>query len=333
MLLKTPKISIVLAVYNGANFVSEAVKSILNQTFSDFELIIINDGSSDNSERVLNFFNDPRIIRIKNERNLGLIRSLNAGIKIARGEYIARMDADDVSIQNRLEKQVEFLENNKNIGVLGTAVYCIDKKGLIISELIQPLSHEAIIWKMCFECALIHPTVMMRRNILPEDGPYSLEFRHIEDTELWMRLAEKVRFANLPDILHKYRLHSSSIGSLQSNTQYNLSLVLRKNFLNNFFKLNISKNLNSWFSFEDVVLSDIEKKEGINLLFDIYESILRNFSSDKASLDFVRVDFIKRLFKINSNNKSILYRSVFNFLRKILPSDLRHKLKIKIGSL
>jgi glycosyltransferase involved in cell wall biosynthesis len=331
MLLKTPKVSVVLAVYNGAAFVSEAVKSILNQTFSNFELIIINDGSLDNSEKVLDLFNDSRIIRIKNEKNLGLINSLNAGIKIARGEYIARMDADDISVPNRFEKQVEFLENNKNIGVLGTAVYCIDKKGLIISKLTQPLLHEAIVWKMCFECALIHPSVMMRKSVLLEDGPYDLEFKHIEDTELWMRLLERVEFANLPDVLHKYRLHGSSIGNLQSNIQYELSLVLRKNFLNNFFKLNISTNLNSWFSSKDVVLSEVEKKEGINLLFGIYEGILQKFFPSKNSLDFIRVDFIKMFLKINTSKKRVLYGLIFNFLRKILPSDFRHKLKIKIG--
>lgn len=333
MSLKIPKVSVVLAVYNGATFISEAVESILNQTFSDFELIVINDGSSDDSEKILNFFNDPRIIRIKNERNLGLILSLNAGIKIARGEYIARMDADDISVPNRLEKQVEFLENNKNIGVLGTAVYRIDKKGSVISELIQPLSHEAIVWKMCFECALIHPTVMMRKNILPEEGPYSLEFKHIEDTELWMRLIERVRFANLPDLLHKYRLHGSSIGNLQSNAQYRLSLVLRKNFLSNFFKLNISPNLNSWFSSEDTILSEVEKEEGINLLFDIYDYILQKLSPNKNSLAFIRADFIKISLKISANKKRIFFRLFFNFLRKILPSDFRHKLKTKIGSL
>jgi len=115
-----PKISVIMSVYNGEKYLREAIESILNQTFRDFEFIIINDGSTDKTSEILSSYNDPRIVIINNKRNIGLTKSLNKGLKMVKGEYIARQDADDVSLPERLERMVNFLDMNRDVGLLGS---------------------------------------------------------------------------------------------------------------------------------------------------------------------------------------------------------------------
>ena len=320
MLLENPKVSVILSVYNGESFLAQAIESILKQTFADFELIIIDDGSRDKTRDIVNSFKDERIVLITNEKNLGLIRSLNKGIAAARGEFIARMDADDISDPERFGKQIVFLEKNPDIGVLGTAVRHTDAKGRDISVLVQPLSHGGILWKMCFECAIIHPTVMMRRNIF-------------QAGEGWMRLAKRTRFANLPDVLHMHRLHSASIGNTQSKTQYELSLPLREGFLKNMFNITISANVNIWFSYNEIKLLPSEIKEGLSILFDIYEHFVTNGFSDNYSKDFIREDFIRRSSSLARGGEGLVIKRGVQALKRLLPAPVRHKLKTRLGDI
>jgi len=234
-----PRVSVLLSVYNGEEYIKEAVESILNQTFQNFEFIIIDDGCTDDTALILNSFNDPRIVRVVNEKNLGLVRSLNKGLRIAKGEFIARMDADDTSTKDRLEKQVAFLDANKDVGVLGTWMKQVDSKGKAISIFKVPVSHDEILWQMLSGTAIVHASVLMRRDVLMEVGGYNEDFPHVEDTELWSRLIFITRFANLSEVLYIRRIHNNSIMSANFKLQIEQSEKIREKLLLLFLEKNM----------------------------------------------------------------------------------------------
>ena len=210
---QSPQISVVMSVYNGGKYVREAVESILNQTFTDFELIVIDDGSTDGTSEILASYNDSRIILLINEKNIGLPASLNKGISVARGDYIARMDADDVCLPERFGLQVKFLDNHPEIGVLGGNISIIDLLGVQIRTLNYLSSHAEIKWLMCFENPIAHSTVMMRTKLLNQLGGY-LNYNASEDYDLWQRMSEVTKLANLSEIVLQYRVHENNICAL-----------------------------------------------------------------------------------------------------------------------
>lgn len=164
-----PQVSVILPVYNGEKFLREAIDSILAQTFTDFELLIMNDGSTDGSEAIIDLYTDKRIVPIKNDGNKGLIFTLNRAIDLAKGEYIARMDADDVALPERLGKQVNQLQSFKETGVLATTIQFINEQGTETGfwPLDQKtITHTQIAHAMTRECCIAHPSVMIRKELL-----------------------------------------------------------------------------------------------------------------------------------------------------------------------
>lgn len=214
-----PKISVLMPVYNGERYLCEAVESILGQTFMDYEFIIIEDGSTDSTWEILTEYRDPRIRLVKNNHNMGVTRSLNNGLRLAKGEYIARMDADDVSLPERFEKQVEYMEAHPEIGVLGTWIEYIDENGVPLGEWRMPTSPVLIGWSLFFGTCLIHPSVMMRRNVIEQVGFYRLEPLYAEDYDLWVRLSTVTRIANIPEILLRRRVVKDGVCSRHSQSQ------------------------------------------------------------------------------------------------------------------
>jgi glycosyltransferase involved in cell wall biosynthesis len=219
-----------MPVYNAGSFVKEAIDSILSQTFSDFEFIIINDGSTDNSEAIIKSFADPRILYIKNESNKGLIESLNLAFSLAQGKYIARMDADDISLPTRLEKQVRFMEANHGVGVCGCDH--LDFNGSNKQHRAFTLHDEIAGW-MLFNSSVVHPSVMIRKSVL-SDIVFDKNYPHSEDYELWSRLIFKTGFSAVPEILFKYRVHPSQVTIKYRATQIESSDKVRRKILNSF---------------------------------------------------------------------------------------------------
>jgi glycosyltransferase involved in cell wall biosynthesis len=203
-----PRVSVVMSVYNGERHLSEAIESILVQTFSDFEFIIIDDGSTDGTPTILKGYNDARIVLIRNQRNIGLACSLNKGLALAQGEYVARMDADDVALPHRFEMQAAFLERHPEIGILGSGCRLIDSTGLERGVYWAPaLSDLHIRWTSLLRNPFWHPTVTMRRDVLVQNGlSYDETFQTTQDYELWTRLLKFTRGANLGELLIRYRL-------------------------------------------------------------------------------------------------------------------------------
>ena len=205
-----PKISVIMSVYNCEKYVREAILSILDQSFRDFEFIIINDGSTDKSRKILESIKDERIILINNQ-NKGLTKSLNEAIKISRGEFIARMDADDISLKDRFEKQINFLNSNPDIFMCGAWADFIDKDGIFFKTYKRPITSKEIKKEIIFHNPFIHSTMMIRRNLFNKVGLYNESFRYAQDYELWTRIVSKFKTMNLPEVLLKYRVLNESI--------------------------------------------------------------------------------------------------------------------------
>jgi len=220
-----PRVTVLLPVYNAEKYIKEAIESMLNQTFRDFELLIINDGSTDKSLEIITSCKDGRIRLIVNEKNEGLIYSLNKGIEMAQGEYIARMDADDICMPERLEIQVEFMENNPNIGVVGSwTMTDSGEKKFIGKYYSDPAKIKS---GFLFGTSLAHPTVMIKKGALG-NFRYDENFKHAEDYDLWTRMADSVNFANLTEVLLMHRKHEESVSSTYTDIQTDNAFVIRK---------------------------------------------------------------------------------------------------------
>ena len=206
-----PEISVIMSVYNGENYLKESIESILNQEYEDFEFIIVNDKSTDNSLRIINEFQDNRIQIVNNKKNLGLTKSLNIAIKLAKGRYIARQDADDISLPQRFKKQYSFLEKNPEIAVLGTSIYRIDRNGKelgVVLSLEQPSFKDMLNWNH-----FKHGSILFRKVLVNEIGGYNELFEYVQDYEFWLRTSKEREVRNLKDPLYKLRIHDDSIGS------------------------------------------------------------------------------------------------------------------------
>ena len=205
-----PRVSVVLPVYNGGPFLADAIDSVLGQTFRDIEVIAIDDGSVDGSGEILDrlALTDRRVIAL-HQPNAGIIAALNRGLVRARGEFIARMDADDVAHPERFARQVAFLDAHPDIAVVGCAVTVIDQRGKRIRDVEYPRTPEAVAEFLAIGAPLAHPAVMMRRDAVLAVGGYREAYRHAEDYDLWLRMAERYRMANLPDRLLRYRQHAA----------------------------------------------------------------------------------------------------------------------------
>ena len=211
-----PCVSVVMSVYNGEKYLRESIESILNQTFRNFEFIIIDDGSKDNSLKIVNEYKskDERLILIQNEKNIGLPTSLNKGIKIAKGKYIARQDADDISVNYRLEIQHNHMEKYPNIDILGSDNYSIDVEDYIFSETTVDMFN---VKKMLLSenYLFAHGSVIIRRDVFDDVGLYNQSFYYNQDLEYWMRCYLKgKRIERMSDLLYKFRVSRYS-GEMQ----------------------------------------------------------------------------------------------------------------------
>lgn len=224
-----PTVSVVLPVYNSEPYLAEAIESVLGQTFGDFELIAVYDASTDDSRRRLEEIarRDSRVCVVDGQ-NRGLVDALNLGLSRARGEFMARMDSDDVSLPNRFARQVEYLRAHPEIAVVGSTITLIDSAGTVIREIDYPLtSTEVDRFLIETGCALAHPTVMARRDAILVVGGYRDLFQHGEDYDLWLRMAERYSLANLPQRLLRYRHHDTK-GSLRHATAQRLATHLAR---------------------------------------------------------------------------------------------------------
>ena len=217
-----PPVAVLMAVHNGEPYLGEAVDSILGQTFGDFEFLVVDDGSSDGTADILSDFarRDSRIRIVRNSENVGLTKSLNIALSLTDAAFLARMDADDISLPGRLGKQLDYMRSHADCVVVGCRILSIDEDGDPICRERQGTTHDEIekILFHGFGGAIPHPTAMMRGEVVKACGGYREEFPVAQDLDLWLRMAEHGRLANLPDVLLKYRRHFAAVG-WQRNTE------------------------------------------------------------------------------------------------------------------
>ena len=210
----TPAITVFMPVYNGANFLREAIESVLHQTFKNFELLIVDDGSIDNSLEIIKSFNDDRLRILENPENKGLIFSRNLGIREAHGKYLAILDCDDIALTDRLQIQYDYLESNPKIAVCGGHAIIIDEYGKEKEFFQVPLTHKNMGILMLFRNTIVNSTAMIRVDILKEIGGY-LNYEIGEDFDLFLRIAERYDITNIDYTLSKYRINTKGISTIK----------------------------------------------------------------------------------------------------------------------
>jgi len=223
-----PRVSVVMSVYNGEKYLKEAIDSILNQTFKDFEFIIVNDGSTDKTTDILQDYRDSRIITVTNDQNIGVPKSRNKALSIANGRYFAVMDAGDISLPQRLEKQVKFLDNHFEVGLVGSYYYIIDEEARELHIQEYPTKDEDIkkvfLERNCFG----HGTAMFRRICLAKVGLYREVFKYSHDYDIILRISEHYQVANIDEPLYKWRMDPCGISIAKRVIQYKEAKIIQK---------------------------------------------------------------------------------------------------------
>jgi len=228
--LDRPAVTVLMSVYNGEEFLPRALASIFSQTFADFELWVIDDGSTDRSAQILAQAGDPRLKVLTNTRNIGLTASLNKGLRVARGAYIARLDADDLALPQRLARQKAILDKQPGVGLVGSFAGKIDESGQPSGQWATPLEPEDIYYLLNFRNCLTHSTVMFRRDLVLGLGGYRENLRYAQDYDLWFRLSRKTRLALMRKILVLWRPGRQGISATHKQEQDRLVLeIVRPN--------------------------------------------------------------------------------------------------------
>ncbi|MCF2487387.1 glycosyltransferase family A protein [Dyadobacter sp. CY347] len=248
--MQLPEISVIMPVYNGASFLNDAIESILNQTFRNFEFIIINDGSTDHTEQIIQSYQDERIVYVKNPSNLRLIKTLNLGVKMARGNYIARMDADDISLPERLAMQKAAFDSNSEIDIVNINAFYLQENGIFFREQKSTitLGPEAIKHLSILQNFISHPGVMLKSQLLKHYQYCDEESKeHIEDFDLWNRMLQDGCVCyTIDECLLYYRDNNSSINHTQKDRQLSRMFALSSGLLQSRFRFEIEAENLKW---------------------------------------------------------------------------------------
>lgn len=241
----SPIVSVIMPVYNSEKYLSEAIESILAQTLTDFEFLIFDDGSTDNSKLIIDSYakKDKRIYTYCSSQNQGYTLHLNIGLEKARGPYIARMDSDDISMPNRLEDQVNFLNENPSVVVVGSSSIIIDESSSQIGLDIRQSDSSYLFWQSFFTNPVSHPTVMFRKEVVLNIGSYDINKEPSEDYDLWTRILKKNDISNIIPPLLKYRKHTNSISITKSYLQFDNSCEALKAHWQNHVQRELSGDL------------------------------------------------------------------------------------------
>lgn len=232
-----PLVSVIIPCYNCERYVQQAVDSIINQTYSNLEILLADDGSNDGTNAILKriAITDSRIKVIENESNLGIVETLNKLVKLSNGNYIARMDADDFSFPQRIEREVSLLENNPDVGICGCDAFIINENGKIVDKMIMPHSSKEIDAFKQVDSPFIHPNILIRSHII-KSLLYRKEYQSAEDYELWLRVLEKTHGENIQSPLFCYRIlptsisHASTTRLQQQKLKHKLQVITRESY-------------------------------------------------------------------------------------------------------
>lgn len=299
-----PKVTVIMPVYNGERYLDEAINSILSQSFTDFEFVIIDDGSDDRSWKIMQSIRDSRIRLERNEKNMGLIATLNRGIKLAKGEYIARMDCDDVSLPNRLKIQVMFLDTNQDIGMVGTDFTMITSDGTpwnppkLFNVSTEP---NLVEWGLYFNCHVCHPSIMVRKTVYSHLGGYRDEFIHAEDYDFFLRAVSYTKISNLQQVMYKLRKHERNVSTIYGDIQQKNADLAVQQALYRTLGVSISIDVVRGFRNSSFIF-DLEHAINVaNLISDLCNSLTKNKNTSFSDRIKIRNDAIKKIYDIYAN--------------------------------
>ncbi|MBN2585368.1 glycosyltransferase [Patescibacteria group bacterium] len=325
-----PRVSVVMSVYNGEQYLREAVNSIINQTFADFELILINDGSTDGTSAILQQLTDPRIVLFNHSQNAGLVARLREGVEQARGELIARMDADDISLPERFAKQVAFFDTHPEVGLLGTAMRQVDSTGRLLAIISPPTKHLLIKWNSLFEATVMHPTVMMRKTAVLQAGNYNLDYIHVEDTELWSRMIMITNFANLPDPLCIRRWRAGSISHQKSQLQRRRSAEIRIELIQKILGKRLPEDiltacLDAWAN-PIATLPANTIQQIIKLLIETNQKLIGGdqLPVDSGEAQSLQANLAIRILEVSQRDSRWITKLTYRWLKAYLPYSIKN---------
>lgn len=293
-----PKVSVVMPVYNTEAYVAEAIESILQQTWGDFEFIIVDDGSTDNSLKILQDYQqrDQRIKIIRNQKNAGLGICLQKAVEIAAGEFIARMDADDISTPDRFEKQIRFMDTHPDIGILGGDHWIINNLGIIIGELQYPAFASITRWNMLLGNGLVvsHSATMIQKKILKEIGGYG-PHRAGQDFDLWSRTfdTQPLPIANLNEKILYYRRHSQTNTEKLRATQEAVAVSTRRSTIEKLLGEPITENVILAYRHTGQDYPDLGRL--MQTWIKIYDRFLKRFDPGIEERDYIKREITQRL--------------------------------------
>lgn len=311
-----------MSVFNGEKYIARGISSILKQTYTNFEFIIINDGSTDATADIVNGFNDQRIIFIDNKQNFGIPRSTNSGIKIAKGEFIAIMDADDESLPERLQMQMDYLQNHPDIGVLGTAMLTIKEGNCTI--FVNPITHNKCLDWLTIGSCFANPTVIMRKSALG-NTLYDERYLFSQDYKFWTDLAKKkVRFANIKTPLLKYYRHPTAVGIANIKSQDIYARDIKLDYIRYIFGTEIIAKFTSEVDW--IVTPKLD-----NNIITMPLSKLSNFYNTICQVTPLQKSAIRFLLRHSISHKLHLVR--YRIFDKVAPILLYYYFGIKIKRL
>ena len=322
-----PEVSVLIPVYNVQKYVAEAIESILNQTYTDFELIVLDDCSTDNTSDIVKNFSDPRIIYHHNNKNLGLAENLNVGLKMARGIFIARMDGDDISLPTRLEVQIDFLEKNPDIDLCSCGMKLFGAEDKIW---IRDRNPEQVKITMMFYSAILHASSIFRRESFEKHNlVYNPDAFPAEDYDLWSRAVFYCKMVNIPDILYKYRIHANQVTRSDYNSDIKsreIQICYLKRAFPGLSETEITNIIESFIQKKPQTISEINKSKEAYLAILNANKSRQFFHPVKLKTNLKRL-FQNRLYEYIRFNKSIgFYQKLF------LISQLRIKQVLKLIS-
>ncbi|PZV76706.1 glycosyl transferase family 2 [Algoriphagus aquaeductus] len=309
-------VSILVPVFNAEMFVKDSIQSILTQSFKNFELILVDDASSDHSASILKSVSDPRILFFQHETNRGIGEALNSGLAMAKGKYVLRMDADDIAYTDRIARQVDFMENNPHIGVSGTLAEFFDRTPFnkaVKNEFLKP--------SLLLDCPFVHPTVIIRKDVLDHSG---LQFSgYLEDYQLWIKLSEKTEFGLLPEVLLKYRRSESQFTAQNFEKRISEANLLRISFAEIWLRRSLS-------CFEKRIVSlgiSEEMQPDLKMVEMFCKELLASdpWSDKEATLEVVKKLFFRNFYRSPKilksklqilNNDLLSIRERLNLLKK-----------------
>ncbi|MFT4524219.1 MAG: glycosyltransferase involved in cell wall biosynthesis [Bacteroidia bacterium] len=329
-----PLVTVLFPVYNAQEFLQEAIDSVLNQSYLNLEILAINDGSTDSSPQMLAAIKDNRLQVIDNPQNLGLIKTLNRGIGLAKGKYIARADADDLCLSTRIENQVRFMESNTNIGISGTGFGTFGDRLELTETGVFSADHNEIRFRHLYQIHLMHGTSIWRTEIFSKHKiHFDPDYSHAEDYELFERIGQITQLSNIPDVLYHVRIREDSVSYQFDELQETNSIRIKKRA---FSRLGLEMTEERLELFRDLCHHDHIKLAGsIIKVADLFTEMLNaNSSSQYLPIDFLsqRLEQLWKGLLLNSPKSAAMNLASLESheISKLLPITLSEKAKIRI---